>query len=368
MTELFKTALYETHLKLGARMVPFAGYSMPVQYKGVIEETKACRQAGGLFDVSHMGQFRFTGDRVFEKIQVFLSNDLKRIPVGKAQYSFFCNSEGGVIDDVVVYKLQEEEAFLCVNASNRHINRNWIEQNLPQGVQFEDLSDNYSLIAVQGPQAETLLQSVLPSLQCDRIPYYGVHKEKTDNLPFIVSRTGYTGEDGFEIYLSNQEAPGLWKKLLEKGQLLGVVPCGLGARDTLRLEMGYPLHGHELSTDITPLEAGLGWAVKLDEPYSFIGKEALLNQKAKGLDRRLVAFLIEDKRLARAGYPIAVKKGEPIGVITSGTFSPHLAAPIALGLVSTPFIDSNEFYISIRNDWVPAKKMKLPFIQSRVKK
>ena len=367
MAELLKTALYSQHVTLGARMVPFAGYSMPVQYQGVIEETKACRQSGGLFDVSHMGQFRIQGDAVFEKLQHLLTNDLSRLKVGKAQYSFLCNPQGGVIDDVVVYKLKENEAFICVNASNREEDQNWIQNQLPQELSFEDLSDELSLIAVQGPQSEALIESVFPEQKCSSLAYYAVQSFQHEGSSVIVSRTGYTGEDGFEIYLPSSAAPLLWQRLLETGKPLGVVPCGLGARDSLRLEMGYPLHGHELSKDISPLEAGLGWAVKLNESFSFFGKESLITQRDQGASRKLIPLIIHDKRLARSGYPIAVEPGKPIGAVTSGTFSPHLASPIALGLVSTKFSEENDLLVGIRNDWVKATQTSLPFIPKHTK-
>lgn len=368
MAELLKTALHPLHVELGARMVPFAGYSMPVQYQGLIEEAKACRRAGGIFDVSHMGQFQIKGNGVFEKLQSLLTNDLSRLKTGKAQYSFLCTPQGGVIDDVVVYKLGENEAFICVNASNRLEDRDWILSHLPQDLQFEDLSDDLSLIAVQGPQSPSLIDSIFPASNSSSLSYYGVHTFQDGKNTMIISRTGYTGEDGFEIYLPSPLAPALWQSLLEKGKPLEVVPCGLGARDTLRLEMGYPLHGHELSQEISPLEAGLGWAVKLKESFSFIGKETLMEQSTQGVPRKLIPLLIQDKRLPRSGYPIAVEPGQPIGSITSGTFSPHLAAPIGLGFVASQFSDYSDFLIGIRDEWVKATRTSLPFVPNRTKK
>lgn len=369
MTNSFlKTPLFQSHLKLGARMVPFAGFQMPVQYRGVIEETKNCRARGGLFDVSHMGQFSIRGKGVFEHLQPLFPNNLKRLQDHQAQYNLLCNEAGGVIDDVIVYRKSEEEAFLCVNASNRMIDWNWFQQHLSKSLTLEDQSDAFALIALQGPQSESLLKTLSCGVELPQLFYYWAVDTEIEGVPTFLSRTGYTGEDGFELYVPADKAVFLWELLLEKGQPLGITPCGLGARDTLRLEMGYPLHGHELSADISPWEAGLSWVVKPHEVDSFIGKAALLKQKETKIPRALKAFRLHDKRIGRQGYPIALSDGTPVGEITSGTLSPHLESPIALGFIKSEAANEKRFLIQIRQDWVEAETQLLPFVPSRVKK
>ena len=365
---LLRTALYQKHIDLNARMVPFAGFEMPVQYQGVLEETKACRKTGGLFDVSHMGQISIKGSGALSELQKLVTNFLGKVQPHQAQYNLLCNASGGVIDDIIVYHRGENEVFLCVNASNRSLDFQWLKENLPKQLECIDLSDHTSLIAVQGPLSEILLKQFSISKDPSQLNYYWAWDVQFEGIPMYLSRTGYTGEDGFELYIENKHAPFVWDALSEKGKSLGITACGLGARDTLRLEMGYPLHGHEISPKITPLQANLAWVVKLDQPTSFIGKKALLDQKTQGGFPTLKALTILDKRIARQGYEVFSKNKERAGTITSGTFSPHLGCPIALAMVESAFSASSEFLIKVRNDWIEASATSLPFVPSRTKK
>lgn len=349
-------------------MVPFAGYEMPVQYQGVIDETKTCRKTGGLFDVSHMGQFFIRGKNPLSGLQKLVTNHLGKVQLHQAQYNLICNPSGGVIDDIIVYYRAPEELFLCVNASNRKTDFDWLKSHLPTSLNLEDVSDHTALIAVQGPRAEDLLKKLSPSQAIEHLKYYWGCELTLNGVSVYLSRTGYTGEDGFEIYLPNSDASNIWEVLLSEGKALGIAPCGLGARDTLRLEMGYPLHGHEISPEITPLQAGLGWVVKTEQVDNFIGKEALVQEKLRGPAQILRAFIIQDKRIARQNYPILNQRKEAVGTITSGTFSPHLNAPIALGFVNSRFQKETHFQIKVREDLISAQTMSLPFVPSRTKK
>lgn len=349
-------------------MVPFAGFSMPVQYHGVLEETKACRKTGGLFDISHMGQFSLKGKQAISKLQPLVTNQLSKVAVGQAQYGFLCNETGGVIDDIIVYHRSENEVFLCVNASNRKADWDWLASHLSKDITLTDLSNETALIALQGPESEALLMKLSPKSRVDDLNYYWAKETSLCDTPIFLSRTGYTGEDGFEIYVSSDNAAQVWDILMNEGTSRGIQPCGLGARDSLRLEMGYPLHGHELSNEITPLQAGLNWAVKLDAIPQFVGREALLKERQAGPRVQLKPFLIQDKRIARQGYEIATPDKKVVGIITSGTFSPHRGCPIALGFVQKEAFNHPQFLIKIRQDWVPAEATSLPFVPSRVKK
>jgi aminomethyltransferase len=365
---LSRTPLYKAHLAMGARMVPFAGYEMPVQYKGVIEETKGCRSTVGLFDVSHMGQFSLKGSDLITHLQKLVTNDLSKLALHQAQYSLLCNEKGGVIDDLIIYRRSEKELYICVNASNRQVDFEWMREHLPSQISLTDQSDQTGLIAVQGPQAEALMSQLAPPVLVTQLKYYWAIDTEIAGIPLLLSRTGYTGEDGFELYVKSENTEALWNLLLEKGKQYGIVPCGLGARDTLRLEMGYPLHGHELSTEISPLQAGLNWVVKLETTASFIGKDSLLREQALGPSPILKAFTVQDRRIARQGYELVTESQQTVGHISSGTFSPHLNAPIALGFVTQPSLASEKFFVKIRNDLVPAKLSSLPFVPSRVKR
>lgn len=365
---LLKTPLYAQHVALGARMVPFAGFEMPVQYFGVLEEVKTCRAHGGIFDVSHMGQITLKGKNVLESFQRLVTNDLKRLSPHQVQYNLLCNEAGGVVDDILVYFRGADELFLCVNASNRNTVLQWLQERLPQEISVQDESDKLALIAVQGPKAESLLRKISPKTPLEKLYYYWSMPAVIGDIPVLLSRTGYTGEDGFELYVDSMKASQLWEILLSTGKSDGIIPCGLGARDTLRLEMGYPLHGHEISPTITPLQAGLQWAVKMASVLDFCGKQSLQGQSIEGVTPLLKAFIVNDKRIARQGYEIASMNKLPIGTISSGSFSPHLGQPIALGFVKKEVAQEKEFWVKIRNDWVPMSATSLPFVPSRVRK
>jgi len=367
MSTLLRTPLHTQHLKLGAKMVPFAGYDMPVQYSGILEETKRVRESAGLFDVSHMGQFSLRGNNAIEELQRLVTNNLSRVQLHQAQYNMLCNEAGGVIDDLVVYRRTPEEVYICVNASNRKADFEWMRSHLPSSVTLEDESDATGLIALQGPKAEAILSKACdPEIAKSLRYYWAVDTKLFKAIPGFLSRTGYTGEDGFELYVKASDAAKVWEKLLEIGRQDGLAAIGLGARDTLRTEMGYPLHGHELSPTISPLEASLAWVVKLDKSIPFIGQAALKKQAQEGVKRKLLAFVVDDKRLARPGYKIADSERNVVGEVTSGTHSPHLNAPIALGLVDTAA--RGDLFVQIREAYLPFKPAKLPFVPSHTKK
>ena len=366
--KLLRTPLHRCHLQLGARMVPFAGYEMPVQYTGVLEETKAVRAAAGLFDVSHMGQFSIRGTNSLLEVQKLVTNDLTKLAIGQAQYNMLCQPDGGVIDDLVVYRRSADETYLCVNASNRKRDFQWMQSHLSSEVTLEDQSDSTALIALQGPKAEVILmQSCDPKIVTE-LKYYWAAEAKVAGTPCYLSRTGYTGEDGFEIYCPKEQAAEIWELLLETGRKHGLIPAGLGARDTLRLEMGYPLHGHELSDAISPLSAGLQWVVKLNRATPFIGREALKHQALEGPEKVLRAFIVQDRRIARQGYRICLEDKTVVGEITSGTHSPHVNAPIALGFIDKQGVSAEKLFAEVRESLVPVTIVKLPFVPSHTKK
>lgn len=363
---LAKTPLHRCHLQLGARMVPFAGFEMPVQYSGVLEEAKHVRKSAGLFDVSHMGQFSIAGNDSLLQIQRLVTNDLTRISRGQAQYNMLCNPQGGVIDDIVVYRRSEKETFICVNASNRSADLDWIRSHLTSSVQLEDQSDATALLALQGPLAETILSRHADAACVRALKYYWAVETPVFGKPCFLSRTGYTGEDGFELYLKSEHAIEVWEKLIESGRKDGLVPCGLGARDILRLEMGYPLHGHELSPTLSPLAAGLAWVVKLKRTTPFIGQEALKKESEDGSPRVLKAFRLKDRRLARQGYRIANRAQESVGEVTSGGMSPHLGMPIALAYVNKNAV-SEPLSVEVRESFIDIELAQLPFVESHTK-
>ncbi len=329
---LRRTPLYDQHLALGAKMVPFAGFEMPVQYSaGIRAEHQAVRERVGLFDVTHMGEFRLRGPAALDLVQRVSVNDASKLDVGQAQYSAMCREDGGVIDDLLVYRY-EDHWMLVVNASRRDVDLAWVgEQAAGLDVTIEDHSDDVALIAVQGPRAADLVAR-LTDWDLDRIGYYRFAVGEVADVPATISRTGYTGEDGFELYVSAERSPALWASLLDAGRPLGIQACGLGARDSLRLEVGYALYGNDLDEEHTPLESGLGWIVKLDKG-PFNGSEALARQKEEGVTRRLVGFRLNERGFPRPGYPIVVD-GADAGVVTSGTASPTLGAGIGLGYVA----------------------------------
>lgn len=355
-----KTALNDIHEKLGAKMVPFAGYNMPVQYEGVIIEHETVRNGVGVFDVSHMGEFLLTGEHALDLIQKVTSNDASTLTIGKAQYSCLPNNEGGIVDDLIVYRIKEEQYLLVVNASNIEKDWNWISQHNTFGAEMRNLSDDYSLLAIQGPKAVEAMQS-LTSVDLSAIKYY--HFEVADFAGIehvIISATGYTGSGGFEIYCKNSEVEQIWNNVFEAGKTFGIKPIGLAARDTLRLEMGFCLYGNDIDDTTSPIEAGLGWITKFTK--DFINSAALKQQKETGVSRKLVGFELLERGIPRHDYEIVDAKGTTIGKVTSGTMAPSLNKGIGMGYVSTELasVDS-EIYIKIRNNNVKAKVVKMPF-------
>jgi aminomethyltransferase len=355
-----ETALTQKHIALGAKMAPFAGYNMPIQYKGLKHEHEVVRTGVGVFDVSHMGEFFITGPQALELIQKISSNDASKLTPGKAQYSCMPNDEGGIIDDLIIYMIQEEEYLLVVNASNIEKDWNWISQHNTMGATMENKSDAYSLLAIQGPKAAEAMQS-LTKTDLTNIKFYTFEiGDFAGCSDVIISATGYTGSGGFEIYVPNKDAEEVWEKVLAAGKDFGIEPIGLGARDTLRLEMGYCLYGNDIDDTTSPLEAGLGWITKFTK--DFINSEALAKQKEEGVKRKLVAFELIDKGIPRKDYPIIDANNNVIGRVTSGTMAPSLNKAIGLGYVTTEYsaLDSTIF-IEIRNKSIKAQVVKLPF-------
>lgn len=355
------TALSSKHIALGAKMVPFAGYNMPVQYEGVNAEHQIVREGVGVFDVSHMGEFLISGAGALDLIQKVTTNDASTLTIGRAQYSCMPNGKGGIVDDLIIYKLKEEQYLLVVNASNIEKDWNWISSFNTFDAEMRDLSEDYSLLAIQGPKAIEAMQS-LTSIDLAEIKYY--HFEVADFAGIehvIISATGYTGSGGFEIYCKNSEVAQVWDKVFEAGAECGIKPIGLAARDTLRLEMGFCLYGNDIDDTTSPLEAGLGWITKLAKD-DFNDKAFLANQKEAGITSKLVAFEMVDRGIPRHDYPIQDADGNVIGRVTSGTMSPSMKIAIGLGYVTKELsaLDS-EIFIEIRNKGVKAKIVKLPF-------
>jgi len=362
ITTLFmkNTALSLTHEALGAKMVPFAGYNMPVQYEGVNIEHETVRNGVGVFDVSHMGEFLIEGPNALALIQKVTSNDASKLSVGKAQYSCLPNDNGGIVDDLIVYKVKEETYLLVVNASNIEKDWNWIQSKNDVGAEMKDISENYSLLAIQGPKAVEAMQS-LSSHDLSEIKFYNFIVGDFAGIEHvIISATGYTGSGGFEIYCKNSEVKQVWDKVFEAGADYGIKPIGLAARDTLRLEMGYCLYGNDIDDTTSPIEAGLGWITKFTK--DFTNCEALEDQKRRGPERKLVAFELDERGIPRHGYDIVDGNGNKIGEVTSGTMSPSLGIGIGLGYVPMVFTDiGSKINIQIRKNAVPATVVKLPF-------
>lgn len=361
-TELISIALEAKHKELGAKMVPFAGYLMPLQYTSVVQEHKTVREGVGIFDVSHMGEFILKGPKALDLIQKISSNDAAKLNIGSAQYSCMPNEKGGVVDDLIIYKLEEEEYLLVVNASNIEKDWNWIQSHNTENVEMTDRSNDISLFAVQGPLATKVLQQLTKVALAD-IPYYTfVIGEIAGIQNVIISATGYTGAGGFELYVPNTGAEKLWDAILDAGKEDNIQPIGLGARDTLRLEMGFCLYGNDIDDTTSPLEAGLGWITKFTKP--FINSEALQQQKEEGITRRLVGFEMIEKGIPRAGYKIYDEKDNLIGNVTSGSQSPMLEKGIGLGYVTVSHTKADSpVFIEIRNKRVEAIVKKLPFIK-----
>lgn len=354
------TALTATHQALGAKMVPFAGYNMPVQYEGVNIEHETVRNGVGVFDVSHMGEFLIEGPHALELIQKTCSNDASKLTVGKAQYSCMPNDDGGIVDDLIIYRIKEDTYLLVVNASNIEKDWNWLQSKNDVGAELRDLSEDYSLLAIQGPKAVEAMQS-LSSHDLSDIKFYNfVVGDFAGIEHVIISATGYTGSGGFEIYCKNSEVKQVWDKVFKAGADYGIKPIGLAARDTLRLEMGYCLYGNDIDDTTSPIEAGLGWITKFTK--TFTNSEALEDQKRRGAERKLVAFELDERGIPRQGYDIVDSQGKTIGNVTSGTMSPSLNKGIGLGYVPTVFADAgSKINIQIRKNAVPATVVKLPF-------
>jgi aminomethyltransferase len=358
--DLKRTPLWEEHRSAGAKLVPFAGYDMPVQYRsGIIAEHHAVRRQAGMFDVSHMGEIDIRGPQALELVQYVTTNDAAKLQYGQAQYSVMCRPDGGAIDDCIVYCLRDRY-MIVVNASNRVKDRDWISHHAARfDCEVTDRSDDIALIAIQGPKAQPILAK-LTDANLDAIQYYHFDEGQVAGAPAIISRTGYTGEDGFELYIAADQGQQLWRKLLEAGASEGLIPAGLGARDSLRLEMGYALYGNDIDEKRTPLEAGLGWVTKLDKG-EFVGAEALRKLKEKGVRQRLVGFVLQERGFPRHGYEVRVD-GQGAGEVTSGTVSPSLEKGVGLAYVATEFSKPGTAVdIMVRDKAVPAQVTRPPF-------
>lgn len=357
------TALSDVHIALGAKMVPFAGYNMPVQYEGINAEHETVRKGVGVFDVSHMGEFILKGENALDLIQRITSNDAAKLTDGKAQYSCFPNTEGGIVDDLLVYRMDEKSYMLVVNASNIEKDWNWIKQYNTKNVEMHNISDKTSLLAIQGPKSLNTLQK-LTAINLSDISYYSFMKGELAGVPnVLISATGYTGAGGFEIYFENKDAKKIWKAVFDAGAEFGIKPIGLGARDTLRLEMGFCLYGNDINDNTSPLEAGLGWITKFTKVFT--NSDKLQEQKGLGVTRKLVGFEMIDKGIPRHDYLILDEAGKNIGVVTSGTQSPSLQKPIGMGYVIPALsADGSEIFISIRDKKVKARVVKIPFYKT----
>lgn len=353
-------ALHSIHQALNAKMVPFAGYIMPVQYEGVTLEHQTVREGVGVFDVSHMGEFIIEGPMALELIQKVSSNDASKLTIGKAQYSCLPNDLGGIVDDLIIYKLKEDSYLLVVNASNIDKDWDWIVSKNSMGAKMKNSSEDYSLLAIQGPKAVDAMQS-LSSVDLSSINFYNFTISDFAGVKdVIISATGYTGSGGFEIYCKNSDAKQIWERVFEAGKSYGVKPIGLAARDTLRLEMGYCLYGNDINDETSPIEAGLGWVTKFTK--TFTNSEALELQKQNGTERRLVGFELLERGIPRKDYRIEDTEGNEIGIVTSGTMAPSLGKGIGLGYVlSDHKTIGTDIRIAIRKHKVAAKIVKLPF-------
>ena len=353
-----KTALYDEHVRLGAKIVEFAGYLMPIQYKSIIQEHKRVRTTVGMFDVSHMGEFVFRGPGAEAFLQKMTVNDVSRLSIGQAQYSAMCYDHGGIVDDLLVYRF-EDHYMMVVNAANTEKDWNWLMQHKPDDVDMQNVSDETTLIAVQGPKSRDVLQK-LTDVNLREVAFYHFVSGKLAGAPMTISRTGYTGELGFELYMANADGVPTWRAILDAGKEFELEPAGLGARDTLRLEMKYCLYGNDIDETTNPLEAGLGWITKLKKG-DFIGREALLRVKKEGLKRKLVGFKMEGQGVPRHGYKI-YHNGTEIGVVTSGNISPMLGVGIGMGYVRTEFAEiGTRLEIDVRNRMLPAVVCETPF-------
>jgi aminomethyltransferase len=365
MTDLLRTPLHQAHVDAGGRIVPFAGYEMSVQFAGLVEEHETVRNAVGLFDVSHMGEVEIRGPRALETVQRLVSNDAAALVDGQAMYTGLLTDAGTFVDDLIVYRFGAERIFICVNASNRHKDVAWMKERAGGAADVIDRSDEFAQIAVQGPRGAELVQRLTAS-DLSKVKYYHFTTGRVAGVDdVIISRTGYTGEDGFELYVPAAHGMTAWNALMEKGADLGVKPIGLGARDTLRLEMKFALYGNDIDDQHHALEAGLGWIVKLQKG-DFIGRDALLKAKAAGLTRRLVGLEMEDKGIARHGYKVVDEHGVPVGEVTSGTHSPTLKKAIAMAYVPAAAAEiGSRVLVDIRGKPHAARVVKTPFLDKK---
>lgn len=357
--KVMRTPLYDCHVAAGGKMVPFAGYALPVQYEqsGVIAEHMAVRQKAGLFDVSHMGEVVLSGPDALANVQKLMTNDYSDLADGFVRYSPMCYENGGVVDDLLVYKIKDGVYFIVVNAANRHKDVAWMRQNLSGDVELKDISDDVAQIALQGPEAEKILRKLTAAENIPAKNYTFVEKAPVAGKDCLVSRTGYTGEDGFELYTAPADAPAVWNALLEAGEEYGLIPCGLGARDTLRMEAAMPLYGHEMDETVTPWETGLGWAVKMAKE-DFIGKAAI---EATGRPRARIGLKITGRGIAREHCDVYVD-GKVVGHTTSGTHCPYLGMPVAMALVDSAYKEvGTQMEIDVRGRKIAAEVVKLPF-------
>lgn len=367
-----RTAIYDQHLALGAKMVSFAGFEMPISYEGIPAEHAAVREGVGIFDVSHMGEFIVKGKEALDLVQKVTCNDASTLSPGKAQYSCLTNNQGGIVDDLIVYRLSQDQCsegemafMLVVNAANIEKDFNWIQEHNTFDTRIINISDQTGLLAIQGPRAQELLQH-LTEITLSAIPFYHFEKGFFAGYPnVIVSNTGYTGAGGFEIYADVSQIAAIWEAIINTGGPLGIQPIGLGARDTLRLEMGYCLYGNDINDQTSPLEAGLGWITKMIKG-DFIGRAAIEKIQFEGIKRKLVGFTLSERRVPRNGYPIFDEKGAEIGVVTSGTQSPSLGHPIGLGYVKMANASvGHTIWIGMGSKKLAAQIVKLPFVKKQ---
>jgi aminomethyltransferase len=360
-----KTVFYDLHVAYGGKMVEFAGYMMPVQFEGVNAEHEQVRKSVGVFDVSHMGEFWVKGPKAFELVQRLTSNDVSKLEDGKVQYTCFPNDRGGIVDDLLVYRVDAETYLLVVNAANIAKDWAWVEKNNVNGAEIYNASDEISQLAVQGPKAQAAIQK-LTSANLDEIPYYTFKKVELAGVKdVILSNTGYTGAGGFEIYMANADGPAMWKAVFEAGAEFGIKPIGLGARDTLRLEMGFCLYGNDINDHTSPIEAGLGWITKFADGNDFINRPALEKQKQEGVSKMLRGFAMVDRGIPRQHYMICDASGKEIGEVTSGTMSPSLKMAIGMGYIDKAHAAiGNTVFINVRDKLLKAEVVKIPFYKS----
>jgi len=358
---LKRTPLYEQHVAAGAKMVPFAGWEMPLRYAGFIKEHKVVRQAAGLFDVSHMGEILVSGPQAEQALEYLTCNRVGALCDGKAQYSAITNPQGGVVDDIIVYRINKTKFLLCVNAANTNKDFLWLTERNRFYANIANKSSSYGQIALQGPKSLEILAKVYPKITSQELRYFHFVKVELVGAPVMIARTGYTGEDGFEFFVPTDATAALWQALLEVGVPLGLKPVGLGARDSLRLEVCYPLHGHELGEDISAIESGVGWIVKLKKG-DFVGRERLVLHKTQGAPRALAGFFVEDLGIAREGAIVFNEQGHEIGVVTSGTKTPTINRALGLALIKSEFaVPGTGLLLAVRKKKLKARVVERPF-------